>query len=83
MALVTAGIPPQCELSFCLGGIVRNDTWAENEMKNLWLALVKACLIEGEPERDFARVTKDVRWMLSLEPVQAEFRALALPAPSI
>ncbi|WP_133059966.1 hypothetical protein [Plantibacter elymi (nom. nud.)] len=77
---MTEDLPPQYELSFYLGEIVRNDTWAENEMKNLWMRLAQAGLGEGEPDRDFARVTRDVRRMLNLEPVPSEFRALALPA---
>ncbi|HXH36904.1 MAG TPA: hypothetical protein VNJ54_21185 [Plantibacter sp.] len=77
---MTEGLPLQYELSFSLGEIVRNDKWAENEMKNLWMRLAQSGLAEGAPQRDFARVTKDARRMLNLESVPSAFRALALPS---
>lgn len=77
---MTEDLPPHYELSFYLGEIVRNDTWAENEMKNLWRRLADSGLGEGTSERVFARLTKDVRRMLNAEPVLAAFRALALPS---
>jgi hypothetical protein len=71
-------LPEKYQLSFYLGEIVRNDTWAENEVRNLWFRLASVGLSEEPIERDFARVIKDVRRMLRDVRVPAEFRRLAL-----
>lgn len=72
-------LPAKYHLSFYLGEIVRNDTWAENEMKMLWRRLDEAGLGDDSTmQHDFARVIQQVRRMLGRDGIPAEFRAITL-----
>lgn len=79
-------LPKEFELSFYLGEIVRNDVYAEHEMRVLWNFLDAAGLRQGLSagdykrgrERDFGRLIPQVRKLLSQSAVPPEFRRIAL-----
>lgn len=79
VACVLDDLPSKYQLSYYLGEIVRNDTWAENEMKMLWHRLDEAGLNDGTPlSRDFGKVIPQVRKLLGQHAVAPEFRQIAL-----
>jgi hypothetical protein len=77
--MATHEVPEEFRLSFLVGEIVRNDVYAEHEMRLLWGTLHSAGLSgEGEePHRDFARVIRQVGAQLARPEVPADFRKLA------
>ncbi|MFF1573924.1 hypothetical protein ACFVWR_14350 [Leifsonia sp. NPDC058292] len=65
-------------LSYLIGEIVRNDVWAESEMRSVWRALHDAHLPVGEMQRNFGYLVKQVRTALRLPSIPHDFQVLAL-----
>lgn len=73
-------LPPAYRLSWAIGEVVRQDVYAEHEMRVLWGALHGAGLGEGEKmPRSYGRLIPQVQSMLEEAEVPAEFGAMALP----
>jgi cell division protein FtsL len=74
---MTDDMPEMYRLSFLVGEIVRNDTYAEHETRVLWNRLRDAGLGEENRQRDFGRLLPQVRSMLAEDRVPTKFRRLA------
>jgi hypothetical protein len=71
-------IPPRFELSFLIGEVVRNDVFAESEMRSLWWVLHRAGLVRRDEPGTFGRAIDDVLRGLKKPEVPESFRAIAL-----
>lgn len=71
-------LDPKYRLSYLIGEAVRNDVWAESEMRSVWRALYEARLPVGPVQRDFGRLIPQLRKTMHLPSVPADFRDLAL-----
>ncbi|MGO4535199.1 hypothetical protein [Leifsonia sp. 2MCAF36] len=65
-------------LSYLIGEVVRNDVWAESEMRSVWRALHNAQLPIGPMQRNFGFLIPQVRKTLRLPAVPEPFRKIAL-----
>lgn len=64
--MTVAELPSEFRLSYLVGEVERNDVYAEHEMRLVWNALHEAGLSDGsERQRDFGRMIKQVRRMLT------------------
>lgn len=71
-------LPKKFQLSYLLGEVVRNDVYAEHEMRLLWNAFEDAGLGDGaERQRDFGRMIPQVRKMIAHSAVPDTFRTIA------
>lgn len=71
-------LPERFRLSFLLGEVVRNDVYAEHEMRLVWNVLEDAGLGDGlERQRDFGRLIRQVRKMIVRSEVPDTFRTIA------
>lgn len=74
---MSADVPPRFELSFLIGEVVRNDVFAESEMRATWWHLHAAGLVRGEKPGGFGRVIDDVSRALRKPAVPPEFAVIA------
>ena len=75
---MTKQVPPEHELSFLIGEIVRNDVVLETEMRSLWRQLSAVGLTDEKMQQNLGRTIGQVRKMLRKDAVPPTFRDLAL-----
>ena len=71
-------LPEKYRLSFLVGEIVRNDVFAETEMRTFFYKLNDAGLINELHQQNLGRLVSQVRKALNKNDVPVEFRKLAL-----
>jgi len=73
-----ADLPEKYRLSFLVGEIVRNDVFAETEMRTFFYELSRVGLTTEPHQQNLGRLVGQVRKALNRDAVPIEFRDLAL-----